>query len=531
MAVFPDRIVLKNSSDSEADIRAAIELGGSDEIAQGEIVLGIESSNVTFYTRDINGNIVSLGSATQSVSNLDDLSDVTITAVVNGQALVYNGSEWVNDDIFTSPLTANGDLLYRVGSVDTRLAIGTAGSVLTSSGNAPAWEIPFSGVIISTTPPTLRPGGTSLQNGDQWLDSDDEKLYVRLYGEWLEVGGDIVGSIDDLSDVDTSTNPPTQDQVLIWDGTNWIPGDQTGGSGSGVTSIIAGAGISIDQSTGDVTVTATGGGGGGGGSGGGSGSGVLESTKETQTAASGIIDFVGLGASGIFAEVTSSLDAWIVFYPTAALRTADASRAFGDDPVPGSGVLAEFSISAGGTALASPGTTYFNNDTIGQEKIYAAVRTQGGADLDSEVTVRAYARRSFNGFGTNRVTETATAASGHLDVSTLGQAGQLVSIQSSLDAWVVMYGSAADRSADSSRLFSEDPLPGSGVQAEFYISGGSTVLGTPGATYFNNDSSPTESVYFAVRDAAGVDVDSQLTIVAYAETSFTGVSGGSFGSG
>lgn len=27
---------------------------------------------------------------------LTDLSDVTITAPVNGQALVYNGTEWVN---------------------------------------------------------------------------------------------------------------------------------------------------------------------------------------------------------------------------------------------------------------------------------------------------------------------------------------------------------------------------------------------------------------------------------------------------
>jgi hypothetical protein len=38
-----------------------------------------------------------------------------------------------------------------------------------------------------------------------------------------------------------------------------------GGGGSGVSSIIAGAGIAVDQATGDVTITNTGGGGGGGG--------------------------------------------------------------------------------------------------------------------------------------------------------------------------------------------------------------------------------------------------------------------------
>ena len=36
-----------------------------------------------------------------------------------------------------------------------------------------------------------------------------------------------------------------------------------GSGGGGVTSIIAGSGISVDQTTGDVTITATGGGGGG----------------------------------------------------------------------------------------------------------------------------------------------------------------------------------------------------------------------------------------------------------------------------
>lgn len=36
-----------------------------------------------------------------------------------------------------------------------------------------------------------------------------------------------ISSIDDLSDVDTSTTGPTTGQTLIWDGTNWVPGDNT----------------------------------------------------------------------------------------------------------------------------------------------------------------------------------------------------------------------------------------------------------------------------------------------------------------
>lgn len=38
------------------------------------------------------------------------------------------------------------------------------------------------------------------------------------------------GSVDELSDVDTTTGPPDIGQGLIWDGVNWVPGAAGGGS-------------------------------------------------------------------------------------------------------------------------------------------------------------------------------------------------------------------------------------------------------------------------------------------------------------
>lgn len=257
MAVFPDRIVLKNSTDDQATIEAAIAVGGTDEITQGEIVLGLETGSAQLYTKDAAGTIVSI------------------------------------------------------------------------SGG----------------------GGTT--------------------------------SIDDLTDVDTSTTPPTTGQVLEWNGTNWVPSTQAAG---GVTSIIAGSGISVDQATGDVTITATGGGGGGS---------TGSRLSEGQTASSGAATFTGLGHSGTFVSVTSSLDAWIVFYGSTADRTSDAGRSYSTDPTAGSGVLAEFYITAGSTVLATPGTTYFNNDTSVTEALYVAVRDQAGASVDSLVTVVAYGNQDL----------------------------------------------------------------------------------------------------------------------------------------
>lgn len=60
MAVFPDRIVLKNSTDAQSAIVTAIGAGGSDAITQGEIVLGLDTGSARIYTRDAVGSIVTI---------------------------------------------------------------------------------------------------------------------------------------------------------------------------------------------------------------------------------------------------------------------------------------------------------------------------------------------------------------------------------------------------------------------------------------------------------------------------------------
>ena len=80
-------------------------------------------------------------------------------------------------------------------------------------------------------------------------------------------------------------------------------------------------------------------------------------------------------------------------------------------------------------------------------------------------------------------------------------------------AWVTIYTDTASRTADASRAFDTDPLPGSGVIAEVYTTtaGSSTFLMSPGVIGWNNDGTPSQNIYLKVENTgtglANITVD------------------------
>ena len=72
-------------------------------------------------------------------------------------------------------------------------------------------------------------------------------------------------------------------------------------------------------------------------------------------------------------------------------------------------------------------------------------------------------------------------------------------IQTDLPAWVTVYTDTNARANDSTRNYTNDPLPGSGVIAEVITTENNpTQLLTPGVVGFNNDGTPSTNVYLKV---------------------------------
>ena len=144
-------------------------------------------------------------------------------------------------------------------------------------------------------------------------------------------------SINAFLDVDTATVAPTNGQALVWSASSstWKPTTVIGLSSR--TTVMATTALSLAA-------------------------GATENCQVT-------------GAkSYLLSKLVTNYPAWVRLYSDATSRTADASRTEGNDPIPGSGVIAEIiTTSSALTQLITPGVLGFNNDTTSTSTIYLAV--------------------------------------------------------------------------------------------------------------------------------------------------------------
>lgn len=167
--------------------------------------------------------------AANGVATLDGTSRIPI-AQLPTSVVEYKGA-WnasTNTPTLADGVGDNGDL-YRVSVAGTQ-NLGS-GSFTYGVGDA----IIYNGTIWQRIPANDAVTSVNSQSGVVVLDTDDiAEGATNLYYTNARADARIaLASIDDLADVDTSTTPPVAQQALVWDGSNWVPGEATGGSGQG----------------------------------------------------------------------------------------------------------------------------------------------------------------------------------------------------------------------------------------------------------------------------------------------------------
>jgi hypothetical protein len=218
---------------------------------------------------------------------LDDLQDVVIAERIplqKGQVLTYNGNNWENLYVPQATSIASGsgggtDLtvvsgnqgstiswayheetgephdrkFHTDGETDATLVTGFHVSKINSAGNDS--ELLLDALLPITSQIYISdqndPSLAHLYNLDSYVETTDgfnlQVTHVETPGPeptfiandkydflFLTAGGSGGGgatSIDELTDVDTSTATPFVGQTLVWDGTNWVPGDSSEGIG------------------------------------------------------------------------------------------------------------------------------------------------------------------------------------------------------------------------------------------------------------------------------------------------------------
>lgn len=220
----------------------------------------------------INDNFNELYSAIGNGSTLQ----ISVTNPAVGHVLRYNGSSFAPSDysLLTSALDVNGNSIISSSNGNIAVAPNGTGDITLSAGSVTST---FDGATGNIDFPTkvsykneyasvgVAPAAATYPGYFYTIDGDDSP-YVNMNITAGGVGDTRVAllteytGLGDLANVDLVSSAPTTNQILKWDGTNWVPGDDAAGASAQnlFASFVADTGTTTANSTSD-TLTVTGG--------------------------------------------------------------------------------------------------------------------------------------------------------------------------------------------------------------------------------------------------------------------------------
>jgi len=172
---------------------------------------------------------------------------ISIANPAVGQVLKYDGSSFApsNFNALTSALDVAGNSIISASNGDITLVPNGTGDVRITAGSQTTIFDGATGNVSVASTISYKNEYTALGNAPSaasnpgyffTVDGDDNP-YVNMNITAGGVGDSRVkllteySGLDALSDVDITTNAPTANQVLKWNGTNFVPADDTAGAG------------------------------------------------------------------------------------------------------------------------------------------------------------------------------------------------------------------------------------------------------------------------------------------------------------
>jgi len=293
-------------------------------------------------------------SATLPVT-LDALTNVSIVTPLAGEVLKWSGSAWVNgtDSAGIDNLGALTDVLIGGLTDGQVLKYNGAYWVNATDSSGPTTLVELSDVVI--TSPTVNQ--VLKYNGTKWVNAADSSGGGGGGGGGLDsaLATQLINTeitLNSLSGVSISS--PTTNQVIKYNGSQWVNAADSGGTGSGLSSranlTVQTASIA-DQDSADVVIS-------------------------------------GYKAYSLF-KIQTDRAAWVRVYTDSASRTADLGRLQAEDPLPGAGVVAEVITSGAETINLAPAPTGFNNSSPVTNSMPLKIVNLSGVTNPVEVTLTA----------------------------------------------------------------------------------------------------------------------------------------------
>ena len=367
------------SSESGAGSNATFRLTGSDGSvdnitfagADGLTVENTDANTITFRAPNISTQLYTDEKAQDAIATMfanGTHTNITFTYddannSISASAQGGGGGGGTTYDLLGTSTTSNNAILRLRDALNNDDDIEITGS----NGTSVTWDGANNRITLDSTAP-VQPDWDATSGLAQILNKPSiPSAYTLPIASSTVLGGFKVGAnltIDPSTGV-LDANPgsytlPTADATTL------------GG-------IKVGSGLSID---GNGVLTATG------------GSTVPQiqdlsgTTASLADDASAELNITGYKAYSLF-KITTDAEAWVRVYVDDASRDADTTRSEGQDPSPGSGVIAEVRTSGAESILISPGIMGFNNDNPRTDNIYLAVTNRSGAATTITVTLTA----------------------------------------------------------------------------------------------------------------------------------------------